>query len=191
MKMTKTILVLLSLCAAAFPLAAQDSGPPGQNGPPPDGGSGDRHAHRPPPLPALIRALDTNDDGILDAGEIANASAALKTLDRQGTGQLTIDEYLGPKPPNAPNDGHRRPLPAIVLALDTNHDGIIDAGEIANAPAALKTLDKNGDGILSPGEMGPPRPPRNRPDHAGPGPDSGAGPGGPPDGPPGQPPADQ
>ena len=44
------------------------------------------------------------------------------------------------------------------MALDANHDGVIDANEIANASAALKTLDKNGDGKLTPDELRPPRP---------------------------------
>ena len=57
-------------------------------------------------------------------------------------------------PPNGPRlHGHRPPAPAIVGALDANHDGVIDADEIANAPAALKTLDKNGDGKLTPDEF--------------------------------------
>jgi len=57
-----------------------------------------------------------------------------------------------------PGRGHRPPPNPIFLALDTNHDGVIDADEIANAPAALKTLDKNGDGKLTPDELRPPRP---------------------------------
>jgi hypothetical protein len=43
-------------------------------------------------------------------------------------------------------------------ALDANHDGVIDASEIANASAALKKLDKNGDGKLTPDELRPHRP---------------------------------
>jgi Ca2+-binding EF-hand superfamily protein len=42
--------------------------------------------------------------------------------------------------------------------LDANHDGVIDADEIANAPAALKKLDKNGDGKLTPDELRPHHP---------------------------------
>lgn len=75
-----------------------------------------------------------------------------------------------------------RPLPPIIAALDANHDGIIDANEIANASAALKSLDKTGSGKIPveqlmgrpPGGMGMGRGPGPGP---GPGPDGG-GPGG-------------
>jgi hypothetical protein len=71
-----------------------------------------------------------------------------------------------------------------------NHDGVIDADEIANAPAALRTLDKNGDGKLTPDEFAGPRPPRRGgpandgnppPDDQPPGPPAGLPPGPPPD----------
>ena len=61
-----------------------------------------------------------------------------------------------------------------MAALDANHDGVIDANEIANAPAALKSLDKNGDGKLTPDEFMGPRP--HRP--GGPGRNGGGNPGG-------------
>ena len=69
--------------------------------------------------------------------------------------------------------GHRPPPSPLMQALDANHDGVIDADEIANAPAALKTLDKNGDGVLTRDEICPPPPPRdgqNPPDDQPPGP---------------------
>jgi len=184
----KTMLMLAGLLAfgtTALLVSAQDNndGPPGggQGGP---GGLGGRH--RPPPLP-IVMALDANHDGVIDADEIANASAALKSLDKNGDGQLTPDEYLPPLPPNAPKDAPRPPLPLIITALDANGDGVIDATEIANAPAALKSLDKNGDGKLAPDEfMGP------RPQHpGGPGQRAGGNPGGDDNNmPPGPPPGD-
>ena len=48
--------------------------------------------------PPLETALDTNADGVIDAGETARASASLKTLDKNGDGKLTSDEY---RPPHA------------------------------------------------------------------------------------------
>lgn len=60
------------------------------------------------PVPPLVAALDANKDGELDASEIANASAALKSLDKNGDGKLTVDE-LRPARPNGgrgPGRGH-------------------------------------------------------------------------------------
>jgi hypothetical protein len=53
---------------------------------------------------------------------------------------------------------HHPPSP-LMMALDVNHDGIIDSNEIANASEELKTLDKNGDGQLTLDELRPPGPP--------------------------------
>ena len=49
-------------------------------------------------MPAIITALDANKDGKLDATEIANAATALKTLDKNGDGEITADEMFGPRP---------------------------------------------------------------------------------------------
>lgn len=75
--------------------------------------------------------------------------------------------------PPAPREGRGRPMSPIVAALDANHDGVIDASEIANASKALATLDKNGDGKLTQDEIRPARPEGDR------GPEGGRGPGGP------------
>jgi EF hand len=171
----KVTLALLALGAAGFMAQAQDNGGPPDGGPPNGGPPPGQRFHRPPPLP-LALALDANHDGIIDSTEIANASAELLTLDKNGDGQLTKDEYMPPRPKNASQmgQGFRPPPSPLIEALDVNHDGIIDASEIANAPAELSTLDKNGDGQLTRDEYCPPRP-------------NGAG--GPPDGgPPGPPP---
>jgi hypothetical protein len=51
--------------------------------------------------------------------------------------------------------------PLVVATLDANHDGVIDAGEIANASQALKSLDKNADGRLTGEELRRNRPTRS------------------------------
>ena len=157
------LMTALALSASAWMANAQ-----GTNNPPPQG-------ERPPLPPSpLFAALDVNHDGVIDSNEIANAPAALKTLDKNGDGQLTPDELRpqfgpggpggegAPPPPPEGQDGtdakHRPPPPPpdpIMSALDVNHDGVIDASEIANASAALKTLDKNGDGQLTLDEIYP------------------------------------
>jgi len=164
-------LLLLTL-AAAFPasfLYAQGNGGPA--GPP----------HQ---TLQLITALDTDGDGIISATEIANATASLKTLDKNGDGELTPDEYGFPQPSGGQNGARRHggnmpppppggqqqgqgtnqspqgppPPPQLerwaIVRALANSDGIITADAIANAPALLKKVDKNGDGQLSPMEYG-------------------------------------
>ncbi len=79
-----------------------------QQGPPPPGpeGASGRGEHR--PKPSLETALDTNADGVIDAGEIASASASLKKLDKNGDGKLTSDEYRPPRPPRPDEQGSGR-----------------------------------------------------------------------------------
>ena len=84
-------------------------------------------------------------------------------------------------PPGPEMDGHRPPPPPIIAVLDANHDGVIDAKEIANASKALLQLDKDGDGKLTFEELCPPPPD----DFGGPPPFEGEG------RPPGPPPGDR
>ncbi len=172
---TKAILITLAVVSQAIVNAQSNDG--SQDQPPP---------HRPPPMRPLpiVEALDTDHDGIISAAEIAAAPQSLLKLDKNGDGELTPDEYMGPPPPDAPknhphpanasgqkvvaggkdkNQGDRPkpPVPPIVAALDTDHDGTISASEIADAANSLLTLDKNGDGQLGPREYNPPPPMRD------------------------------
>jgi|GEM_PF-698614 len=51
----------------------------------------------------MMRALDTNGDGIIDSAELANAGTALKKMDRNGDGQITSNELQ----PNQSGNGAR------------------------------------------------------------------------------------
>jgi hypothetical protein len=108
MKTIVKILIATATLGATALLVAQDNQQPGDGGQGGPGGPGGPRGHRPPPI-AIINALDANHDGIIDALEIANASAALKTLDKNNDGQLTPDEVIGPRPGG--RGGHRPPGP--------------------------------------------------------------------------------
>ena len=98
MKNIGKVLIAAGALGITALLIAQDGPPPGDNGPKDGpGGPGGPGGHRFPPI-ALIGALDANHDGVIDAEEIANASEALKKLDKNGDGKLTPDEFLGPRP---------------------------------------------------------------------------------------------
>ncbi len=124
MKTLKTLAITgaLALGVYASPLLAQDTNtPPAGPGP-----GGFRH---PPPL--IIVALDTNHDGIIDSNEIANASAALLTLDKNGDGLLTPDEFMGPRGGGAPGPNAFGPPKEILDKYDVNKDGKLDDTERA------------------------------------------------------------
>jgi len=116
----KTKLPLLALLTVVAALAAQEpKGPPpgggqgGQKGPPGQkggggqkGGSGGQGGNfgggggegfRPPQHP-LELALDANNDGVIDAKELANAALVLRRLDKNGDGRLTEDEFRPMRP---------------------------------------------------------------------------------------------
>lgn len=97
---TKVTLGVLTLGVSALMLMAENTGTrPSGNARPPrgeEGGGPGGPGHRPPP--PVIVVLDANHDGVIDAAEIANASKALLTLDKDGDGQLTREELRPARP---------------------------------------------------------------------------------------------
>jgi Ca2+-binding EF-hand superfamily protein len=109
--------------AACFVLAQQER-PGGREG---------RFGGGPAAFP-LMRALDTDGDGELSAKEIENATASLKTLDKDKNGKLTRDELF----PAMGRLGGRGQEPGP---------------DVSAVVAALMSFDKNGDGKLSKDEL--------------------------------------
>ena len=111
---------LLALCVVGLGAAicfAQDAPnrPPREGRPGPDGAGprpGGPGARMVIPVMAV---LDANGDGVLDEKEIANASAALKKLDKNQDGKIDREELRPPRPegrarPNGqPGEGQPRP----------------------------------------------------------------------------------
>ena len=111
----RTTLLTALLCGAStVSLLAQ--GPGGS----PSGG--DRHPHHGPPPSPLFDALDTNHDGIISAEEMANATAALKSLLRPGSNELRREDLHPFPPPHHPGnddqaaneDEHPHPRPPAI-----------------------------------------------------------------------------
>jgi len=152
-------------------------GPPENGGRPGGGPGGPRHQGPPP----VIAALDAVVNGVISSSEIAGAVAALKTLDRNGDGELTMDE-LAPERPGrggpaggefgrrggregtrGPGDRGRerrggRPSPeefvARVMESDEDGDGRISRDE---APDRLlrgfDRIDADGSGMIDKSEL--------------------------------------
>lgn len=106
--------------------------------------------------------FDKNGDGVLTKDEVPERMAGIfARADKNGDGKITADELKSTaSTQSGPNGrvergGNVTRMDPILSALDTDHDGIISAAEIAAAPASLKTLDKNGDGVLSADEIRP------------------------------------
>ena len=103
----------------------------------PPGGFGRGGAMR---SPAFL-ALDADHDGVISATEIANAAAALKSLDKNGDGKLTQDEVRpamggrggrggrGDEPGDTPAPTAEE-MVAMLMAFDTNGDGQLTRDEL-------------------------------------------------------------
>jgi Ca2+-binding EF-hand superfamily protein len=127
----------------------------------------DQHGdRRPPPIPSLFAALDTDHDHVISKKEQRHADRSIQRLDQNRDGEITIDE-LRMLPPPPPQDDDlekpKHPIPPVITALDQDQDGSISAEELENATESLKQLDHDGDGELSPAELRPHGPPPEGP----------------------------
>ena len=72
-----------------------------------------------------MRALDTDGDGELSLKEIENATAALKTLDKDKNGKLSSEELLPirRRPQAGPGAGDAQVFAQLLSEYDKNGDG--------------------------------------------------------------------
>lgn len=72
---------------------------------------------RPPPI---IEALDADHDHVISADELKNATALLKTLDKNNDGKLTEDEFRGPAGGPGPSGPDGGPPPRGGRGFESN-----------------------------------------------------------------------
>ena len=122
----------------------------------------DPAANKPDETVQRLMSLDKNNDGVLTTNEVPERLQGLFTrADSNRDGKLTPDEIrasaatqAGPNG-RAQRTGEATRMDPVLSAIDTNHDGVLSAAEIAAAPTTLKALDKDGDGELSAAELRP------------------------------------
>lgn len=108
-------------------------------------------------------AFDKNGDGVLDISEVpARMQNVFKRGDTNHDGKLTPDEIRAMAihqgmPAGNPSLPFEHGIPTandpLLYVIDTNHDGILSAAEIAASSTSLLSLDRNHDGAITPDEM--------------------------------------
>jgi Ca2+-binding EF-hand superfamily protein len=114
-------------------------------------------------LTQTLMALDKNGDGKIDKSELPERMQGMLTRgDTNKDGVLSGDEVRAIAKAQVEANLAADPPPPlrqdlVTAALDSNHDHVISADEIAHAPASLRTLDKNSDGRITEDEVRPPQ----------------------------------
>jgi Ca2+-binding EF-hand superfamily protein len=103
-------------------------------------------------LPVMV-ALDSNTNGVIEAEEMANATASLKKLDKNGDGKLTEDE-LRPTPPARGTGSEAQAMVTRLMQFDKNADGKLSKDELPERmQSVLERADTDKDGSLSKEEL--------------------------------------
>lgn len=127
-------LLFLTLCTSAVAFAQGGPGGP----------------RTPQPRPLLL-ALDLDKNGELSAAEIDAATASILTLDKNGDGILTQDEFL-PRSPGMSASADEQV--ALLMSFDKNNDGVLTTDEL---PARMQGMftrgDRDHDGKLTADEI--------------------------------------
>lgn len=102
----------------------------------------------------MMMVLDADRDGTISASEIAGASAALKKLDKNGDGQLTMDELRPPRGERGEGRGGFGQRLQRLMEFDKNKDGKLSASELPEPmQGIMDRADTNGDGSLTKAEI--------------------------------------
>ncbi len=110
----------------------------------------------------IMAALDADKDGSLSVSEIANASKALMSLDKNGDGILSSEVMrpaINPMAGGGPRPGEGSPQNPEMMARmfdsqDANKDGKLTGDEIPERMRErVAQIDEDGDGAINRSEM--------------------------------------
>ncbi|MFN0122568.1 MAG: hypothetical protein ACKV2V_18890 [Blastocatellia bacterium] len=149
------LLIIVSIAITARHIHAQEGRPRGDRGP---GGPGGGDFMR---FDRALAAINTNRDTMISADEISDAAAALRTLDKNGDGQLTEDELRPEFPGGRPGGPEGRPgagmsdeMVNTLMEFDGNKDGKLAQSEVPERMQGLfGRSDANKDGFLTREEL--------------------------------------
>ena len=118
-------------------------GPIGPRGP-----GGRRGAHYP-----MFEAIDTNGDQVITSRELSRAIKAIKSLDANGDGKITLAEASPPPRGRGPG-GDPAQIVDRIMQNDQNGDGKLQPEEVPDRlMRMLRGGDANGDGAIDMDEL--------------------------------------
>jgi Ca2+-binding EF-hand superfamily protein len=107
-----------------------------------------------PPVNRMFDAIDANGDGVLSRAELGKAVVALRKLDIDGDGSITLAEVSGPTGPAGPAAAVNQMVDQTMAQYDKNKDGRLMPDEIPNEAAMpFRMADQNGDGAITRPEL--------------------------------------
>jgi Ca2+-binding EF-hand superfamily protein len=107
------------------------------------------------PLPnRMFLAIDANNDGVINAQELRRAAAALRVLDADGDGNITLAEISPPMGPAGPMGGPVSMIDQMLAQYDANRDGQLTPNEVQPPLSRMfPQWDANGDGVVTREEL--------------------------------------
>ena len=102
----------------------------------------------------MFTAIDADGDGAINARELRRAAAALKTLDADEDGIITLEEASPQRGPGGGPGGDPSQFVDRIMESDTNGDGMLTPDEVPEQMAQMLTdADVNGDGAIDREEL--------------------------------------